>query len=208
MTELNKFNLQFFGGEGEGKEAGKDGKPTEKTYTQSDFDKMKLKIEATTAAKYKDYDDLKTKADKLDQLEKESGTELEKTTRRAELAERKAAELEAKIAGIELDNVKKEALEKAGLPTSLYKRVIGATPEEIAADIDDLAKTFGGKSAEGGDKKKEESKSPHGGGPVNPGKPSETSETEEERGKRMYRERHEGKKPEEGTWIPDGWKTK
>ena len=67
---------------------------------------------------------------------------------------RKATETEAERQARELDDAKKnaeqaaglvaryEAAETAGLPLSMAKRLIGATPEELAADAAQLAQTL------------------------------------------------------------------
>ena len=89
--------------------------------------------------------------------ERAARTEAEKraTAAEAEVEKyRKANETEAERQARELDDAKKnaeqaaglvaryEAAETAGLPLSMAKRLIGATPEELAADAAQLAQTL------------------------------------------------------------------
>lgn len=65
-----------------------EGGPVEgKTFTQADLDKIVQERLARERQKFTDYDDLKAKATKLDELEQERKTELEKLQERAERAE-------------------------------------------------------------------------------------------------------------------------
>lgn len=86
-------------------------------------------------SQYADYDDLKSKAAKLDEIEAASKSELEK-----EREARAAAEKER-------DSVKTEALRitvaaEKGLTPGQAKRLVGATREELEADADALLAEF------------------------------------------------------------------
>lgn len=72
------------------------GDATPKTFTQAELDAIVSDRLKRAGEKYKDYDDLKAKAAKLDEMEAAGKTELEKATK-------KAADLQA-----ELDSLKKE----------------------------------------------------------------------------------------------------
>jgi len=74
-------------------------------------------------------------ASKLQQFEDRDKTEAQKLTERAEAAERRAAEVEARAIRLEV------AAEK-GLTPAQAKRLVGSTREELEADADELLETF------------------------------------------------------------------
>jgi len=83
----------------EGAEGGTEGgTPPEKTFTQADLDRVVEQRLARERSKYGDYDDLKTKASKLDEIEQANASDLEKATKRAETAETKAQAAEERAA--------------------------------------------------------------------------------------------------------------
>lgn len=86
-------------------------------------------------AKYADYEDLKAKAAKYDEVEEKSKTETQKALERAEKAERERDELK-------LSTLKQQAAIEAGLPVHLASRLVGTNPEELAADAKALAESF------------------------------------------------------------------
>lgn len=87
---------------------------------------------ARERAKYADYDELKTKAAKLDELEEASRSELDKANARAEKAERALEAAERAARQVQIATAK-------GLPAELATRLAGATVEEMEADADKLA---------------------------------------------------------------------
>jgi len=116
--------------------------PAEKTFTQADLDRLideRLKRERS---KFADYDDLKTKADKLAELEAQGKTETQKLTDKLAETERRAAAAEARAMRMEV------AAEK-GLTASQAKRLVGESREDLEADADDLLKTFKPSGANG-----------------------------------------------------------
>ena len=186
---MNRFDLQFFGNEtGDGTPESTPQTQPGKTFTQAELDQIVTDRLARERKKYDGFDELKTKAAKLDELEAANKTELEKATRRAEEAEQKRLDAETRLAAKELETAKREALEKAGLAPSLWSRVLGTTPEEIAADVAELAKVVAKPPVKVGD-------------PTNP-KPL-PDETPEQRGKRIHDERAKQKAPSGGY---DPWK--
>lgn len=66
--------------------------PADKVLTQADVDRIVQERLTRERQKFADYDDLKSKATKLDELEQANKTELEKLLARAEAAEKQAAE--------------------------------------------------------------------------------------------------------------------
>jgi hypothetical protein len=111
-------------------------KPDEpKTFTQDQVNDLIAKAKGDFQRKYADYDDLKAKAARLDELEAASKSDVEKATERAAEAERKATEAESRALRLEVANAK-------GLSTGQAKRLTGTTREELEADADELLDTF------------------------------------------------------------------
>jgi ParB-like chromosome segregation protein Spo0J len=87
-------------------------------------------------SQYADYDDLKAKAAKLDEVEQSNKTELQKAIERAEKAEKDLTPTQLQVARLEV------ALEK-GLTATQAKRLVGSTKEELASDADELLADLG-----------------------------------------------------------------
>lgn len=88
----------------------------DKTFTQDDMNALAGKIRAEEKAKYGDYEVLKEKASKLDEIEEANKTELQK-------ANDKANELQARIDAMEKANnlsaMRSKIAEEMKVPTSL-----------------------------------------------------------------------------------------
>ncbi len=101
----------------------------EKTFTQADVDR----IVTNRVAKYSDYEELKAKAAKFDEVEEANKTELQKAIERANT-------LQAKIDGMEKENtirkVREEVSQTTGVPASL---LTGTTAEECEAQAKAIA---------------------------------------------------------------------
>lgn len=100
---------------------------TEKTFTQAELDQIisdRLKRERD---KYTDYDALKEKAQKFDQIEENAKTELQKATERAEKLE---AELSVMKHTEEVRTIREKVANATGVPTSLLS---GDTEEDCTA---------------------------------------------------------------------------
>ena len=104
----------------------------EKTFTQSELDavvKDRLKRERE---KYADYDAVKAKATKLDEIEAANKSELEK-------ANEKAAKLEAELNGIkkaaELREMREKIATENNIPTNL---LTGTSEEECKAQVESI----------------------------------------------------------------------
>ncbi|PVB19740.1 DUF4355 domain-containing protein [Mycobacteroides abscessus] len=93
-------------------------------------------------SKYKDYDDIKKQLDDLLSEKEKAETakldDVEKERRRAEQAEKRAAELEAAAAKRDRADLVRDIGDELGLPPKLRGRVQGETDEEIRADIAEL----------------------------------------------------------------------
>lgn len=90
---------------------------------------------AREKAKYAGFDELKAKATEYDHLQEQSKTDLQKALERAE-----AAEQERDRERLEISRVKAAA--DAGIPPNLAHRLVGSTPEELAADALELAQVL------------------------------------------------------------------
>jgi len=93
--------------------------------SQEEFDKILGQRLQRERSKYADYEDLKQKAAKLDQIEEANKTELEKALARAEKAEAHAKELETRE---QLASWKQEVSRETGVPADILR---GSTLEEL-----------------------------------------------------------------------------
>lgn len=116
---------------GEGENGGSSGGYTPPA-TQDELNKIVEARLQRERAKYADYDDLKTKATKFDEVTEASKTELQKERERAEAAERKAAayESEKQVATWASDIVKGSTI-----PANALR---GSTKEELAEHFEVL----------------------------------------------------------------------
>lgn len=104
----------------------------EKTFTQAELDQIigeRLKRERE---KYVDYDALKEKAQKLDQIEEDAKTELQKAT---EKAEKLQAELSAMKHNEEVREIRDKVAQATGVPASLLTGDTEEACNEQAAGI-------------------------------------------------------------------------
>lgn len=113
-----------------------------KTFTQSDVDRIIADRLKREAGKYSDYDDLKAKADKLDELEKKNQSEVDRLSEQvaALTSERDAAATRADR--LEVAVTKSLAEDQAKRITSAAKRLTGSTREELEADADEFLTAF------------------------------------------------------------------
>ena len=110
------------------------------TETQKDKTFSQEQLNAAIKAEKKEWQarmrELEAKASQWDKLQEDSKTEMEKLT--GELGKHKTEAEQAR-----LETAKLRALMKAGAPAdkvdALLKRVVGSTPEEIEADVAELA---------------------------------------------------------------------
>lgn len=89
---------------------------TQRTFTQAELDEIvkgRLKKES---AKYADYEALKEKASKLDEIEEANKTELQKATERAESLQKQLDEL---TKASEVRNIRDKVASDTGVPASL-----------------------------------------------------------------------------------------
>ena len=111
------------------KPAGESGK----TFTQEQVNDLLAKQKGDVQRKYADYDDVKSKASKLDEIEQANASELEKAQSKATATEK------------ERDEAKREALRlrvavEQKLPAELIDRLKGDSKEDLEADATELLK--------------------------------------------------------------------
>lgn len=112
----------------------------EKTFTQAELNSVIQKRLGEERQKYGDYEDLKKKAARLDEIEEANKSELQKATEKAEKLE---AELKSIKAAEAVNSIRTSVAELTGVPSSL---LTGTTEEECkvqAKAIIDFAKSYG-----------------------------------------------------------------
>lgn len=112
---------------------------TEKTLSESEVNRIVQERLAREREKFADYEDLKSKADKLTELEAANQSELEKAQAKAEQAEARAKKLEDDLKQERLTELRSRVARDKGVPEKRLKYVTGETQEEIEASAVDLA---------------------------------------------------------------------
>ena len=103
--------------------------------TQAELNKIIADRVARERAKFGDYGDLKSKAEKFDELNQASKTEQERLTERLAAAEARAVEVEGRALRLEVAS-------ENGLTPAQAKRLVGSTRDELEADAKELLATF------------------------------------------------------------------
>ena len=145
IDALIEFHRASFGdarmsasGEGDGEQP----KPKPpRTFTQDELNAIVAEERRKTAEKFADYDDLKTKADKLDQSEQENQTELQKAIARAEKAEKERDTERSGREAAERQTLAATVAAEKGVPAS---HIHGSTREELEQSADQLIAWRGG----------------------------------------------------------------
>lgn len=104
----------------------------QKTFTQEEVNSFLAKDRKQMAEKYADYDALKEKAARLDQIEEDAKTELQKATERAEKLE---AEVSAMKHAAEIRTIRDRVAQATGVPASLLSGETEETCTEQANAI-------------------------------------------------------------------------
>lgn len=112
----------------------------EKTFTQAELDSIVKSRLYEEKQKFGNYDELKKKAERLDQLEEASKTELQKAQDKAAKAE---AELQQYKKAEELREIKAKVSTKTGVPSELLTGENEEACEAQAKAILEFAKTKG-----------------------------------------------------------------
>lgn len=188
MIAKRKFDLQFFADEPtDNGDGGKPDNKPDKTFTQSDVDRLVKDRLDRERKKYADYEDLKKAKDELDELKRGGMSELEKERQEKELLKAAKEAAENEVRALKTGSLKASLLTAAGLPLELAGRVQGSTEEEIKADIEEVKKLFKPASV---------------GSASNPGAPKD--ESDDARGRRMAEERQKAKEAPKGGLDPWG----
>lgn len=114
-----------------------------KTFTQEELDQVVADRVARERRKFSDYNDLKTKAQKFDEIEENNKSEMEKLTD-------KNKKLQSQLDSLNAKNSLREAQDKVaaetGLPISVVKNLSGSTVEDLtksAQSVLDFGKNSG-----------------------------------------------------------------
>ncbi|MDE5641385.1 MAG: DUF4355 domain-containing protein [Bifidobacterium castoris] len=118
--------------------SGTEDEPRSREYTQAEIDEIVAKRVARVRKQYGDYEDMKKKAAKLDEIEAANKSELEK------LAERNQ-ELAAQLAEREHAALIQAACIKHGVPADYMDLVTGADEDSIDNAAEKVAKLLAGK---------------------------------------------------------------
>lgn len=113
------------------------GGETGKTFTQEQVNDLLARQKGDVQRRFSDYDELKAKAGKLDEIETANQSDLEKVT-----SERDT--LKGELTPLQTENLRlRVALDKK-LPPELIDRLKGSNKEEMESDADELLKLVGG----------------------------------------------------------------
>lgn len=107
--------------------------------SQEDFDKAIQARIARERAKFSDYEDLKAKAQKVDELEAEKMTELEKAQKEAADALAAMEALEAQVKARDVEILRQKVGAEFNLPAELIERLQGEDEGSIKADAKKLS---------------------------------------------------------------------
>lgn len=108
----------------------------ENTFTQADIDRIINK----RFAKYADYDELKAKAEKLDEIEEANKSELQKVTERADKLQ---SELDRINAENQIRDIRSRIADETGVPASLLTETTEEGCRDQAQQILTFAKPQG-----------------------------------------------------------------
>lgn len=121
----------------------------EKTFTQAEIDALISERLKREREKYKDYDELKTKAEKWAQKEQADMSEAEKLQAKIAEYERQLAEKEQEAQLAKTEALKLRILDELALPKSFASRIFGRKEDEIRADAGELKKLLGSQTKVG-----------------------------------------------------------
>ena len=107
-------------------------KNDEKTFTQAELNAIVQKRLGEQAAKYGDYEELKGKAQKFDEIEEQNKSEVQKANDRADALQK---ELDGMKKADTVRQIREEVSKEKGVPAHLLK---GETKEECEAQANDI----------------------------------------------------------------------
>ena len=106
------------------------GESQDRTFTQDELNAIVGKRLAEEKSKFADYEDLKAKASKFDEMEEANKSELQKATERANALE---SELKAMKSAEEIRLMREKVANETGIPLNLLN---GSTEEECKAQAE------------------------------------------------------------------------
>lgn len=107
--------------------------PAEKTLTQSEVDRIVTERVAREKQKFADYDDLKTKAQRLQEIEDANKSKEQKAQERIDELTNQLKAATEQVSTLSLENLRSNVAATKGVPAG---RLRGTTKEEIEADAD------------------------------------------------------------------------
>ena len=125
-------------------DTGKQEAKTERVFTQAEMDAIIGDRLNRERSKYADYDDLKAKAAKLDELEEAGKTELEKTS---EALAAVTKELEQLKAERERAALVAQVADETGVPQAVVASLNGADADALKAQAEAIAASYKGANA-------------------------------------------------------------
>lgn len=108
---------------------------TDRTFSQADVDRIVADRLSRERSKYSDYDQIKDKAAKFDEMEEASKTELQKATERADILQK---ELDAMKKAAVVREIRSKVSKETGVPESL----LTATTEDACKEQAEAIKAF------------------------------------------------------------------
>lgn len=150
-SRLDLMGIRFFvpedtdlGGGGGGAGGGGEGGDKPITFkSQADLDRIITDRVNRATSKFADYDDIKKKADQLDQLEVDKLGDGEKVADRISKLENRATTAEAALEPLQQKLLRYEVAAAKKLDLAHAPRLQGATKEEIEADADAFITSLG-----------------------------------------------------------------
>ena len=104
----------------------------ERTFTQAELNAIVQKRRGEQASKYENYEELKAKAQKFDEIEEQSKSELQRANERATALEK---ELDSMKRADAVRKIREEVSTELGVPANLLN---GATKEECEAQAKEI----------------------------------------------------------------------
>lgn len=104
----------------------------ERTFTQAELNAIVQKRLGEQAAKYENYEELKAKAQRLDEIQEQNKSELQKATEKADALQK---ELDVIKKANSVREIREDVAKELGVPAHLLK---GETKEECEAQAKDI----------------------------------------------------------------------
>lgn len=116
--------------------------PEARTFTQDEVDRLITNRLARQRAQFGDYDQLKERAAKLDEIENAQKTEAQRLAEQAEQAQQARTTAEQEAQSLRVQLLRHKVAAAKGLTPAQAARLQGDSEEEIEADADALLAAF------------------------------------------------------------------